>query len=228
MQANRSQEKSSTYAFPANRHQEPPRFAKVSIHPASLIVSSKYAARLPYMQCPSRGGAPAYRVTPTVNINGYTDQDVVEIEQDEMDRCRQEYTSDDFNQNHVPGRSEFINGGGSAHFSFSEINTGDYSWAIFTIFQNLEDVRTNYGYPMPVNSGYRNPVKNRCRLDPPGAPESRHIYGDAADIDVRDNDGDGDLADDSAALRQAAYNAAASYVREYPERNYSHVHMDWR
>jgi uncharacterized protein YcbK (DUF882 family) len=107
------------------------------------------------------------------------------------------------------------------------LNTGDYSWAIIRdrLLTGLENTRSNYDYPMPVTSGYRNPARNQ-RVG--GQPNSRHVYGDAADIAVRDNNGDGDLSDDSKRLARAALDAGATYTQEYPERGYSHVHMDWR
>jgi len=129
--------------------------------------------------------------------------------------------------NYWPVCDDFTQSAGSAHFSFVELNTGDYSWAIIRdrLLTGLENTRSNYGYPMPVTSGYRNPARNQ-RVG--GQPNSRHVYGDAADIAVRDNNGDGDLSDDSKRLARAALDAGATYTQEYPERGYSHVHMDWR
>jgi len=130
--------------------------------------------------------------------------------------------------NYWPVCDDFTQSAGSAHFSFVELNTGDYSWAIIRdrLLMGLENTRSNYGYPMPVTSGYRNP--HRQATVNPSAMNSRHVYGDAADIDVRDNNGDGDLSDDSKRLVRAARDAGATYTQEYPEGGYSHVHMDWR
>ena len=43
----------------------------------------------------------------------------------------------------------------------------------------LEDIRTHFGAPININSGYRCPVHNK---DVGGATQSRHMVGDAADF----------------------------------------------
>lgn len=175
--------------------------------------------------CPDgRDGVLSYKIFAFVAVDGASDADTITIIQDEIDQCRQEYTSDDFNQATVPGRSAFTNSGGSTHFSFAEANWGDYSWAIFNIYNNLESVRSNYGYGMQVNSGYRNPVHNRCAVG--GVVESRHIYGLAADIQVFDHAGDGSRVDDWWELHDAAVAAGAS-VESITQGGVGHVHMQW-
>jgi hypothetical protein len=75
----------------------------------------------------------------------------------------------------------------SYYFSFSELNTGDYSWALVrrplvrpaSSGYGLDRWRELYGAPRIINSAYRNPVHN---AGVGGAPNSRHIWGDASDL----------------------------------------------
>jgi uncharacterized protein YcbK (DUF882 family) len=46
---------------------------------------------------------------------------------------------------------------------------------------NLQALRDEIGKPIRINSGYRSPAHNRAVG---GAPRSRHVVGDAADIVV--------------------------------------------
>ncbi|MEW6104635.1 MAG: D-Ala-D-Ala carboxypeptidase family metallohydrolase, partial [bacterium] len=155
------------------------------------------------------------------------------VTQDERDQCRQEYI--DMNKARRPARNEFVNGGGSPNFSFNELNssinptTGNrYSWAVLRpiLYTGLEATRANYGYPMIVNSGYRNPIR-QLQVNPT-APESRHIYGDAADIAVVDINNNGIIEPDEwDELADAATAANADYI-EPRQQTGAWVHMDWR
>lgn len=156
------------------------------------------------------------------------------ITQDEIDQCRQEYV--DMNKNHKPTRGEFVDNttySNPGHFSFGEINSGDYDVAIFTIAQHLENIREAIGnLAMPVNSGYRNPIRN---ASVGGATNSRHIYGDAVDIGLQDWDKDGDKdEDDWILMKNAADAEGASYIEPYEDTKpilgvrEGWVHMDWR
>jgi len=135
---------------------------------------------------------------------------------DERDQIIQEYV--DFGVNFVPTCGDFTQDASSAHFSFAELNTGDYSWAIIRdrLLTGLETTRSNYGYPMLVNSGYRNPARN-ARIG--GASQSRHMYGDAADIAAGD-------CPTWNALAEAACRAGA-WVEPISLSGVGHVHMDW-
>lgn len=151
--------------------------------------------------------------------------DITTIHQDEIDQCRQEYI--DMNKATKPTRAQFVNAmtyQNPGHFSFNEINSGSYSWAIFSIANNLENIRTDIGnMTMTVNSGYRNPIHN---ANIGGKPESRHIYGLAADIAVIDYNGDGNVNKTDWDILATAAQQADAWVEPYTDTGYW-VHMDW-
>lgn len=135
---------------------------------------------------------------------------------DERDQIIQEYIT--YGVDFVPACSDFTQNASSQHFSFAELNTGDYIWAIIRgyFLTGLEATRSNYGNPMIINSAYRNPARN-ARVG--GAPNSRHMHGDAADIAAGDCDAWNRLAD--AACR------AGAWVEPRSQSGVGHVHMDW-
>ena len=137
---------------------------------------------------------------------------------DERDQIIQEYV--DFGVNFVPTCGDFTQDASSAHFSFAELNTGDYSWAIIrtSLLDGLECTRSANGdVPLIINSGYRNPAKqNRVN---PGAINSRHVHGDAADIAS------------NASTWQPLHDAGKSCSACVEPEGLSgagHVHVDWR
>ena len=100
----------------------------------------------------------------------------------ELDKLVQEYKT--VQAAYIPKCNEFTNSAHSPHLSFQALNTGDYLWAILR-GQMLEGSECIYKHlsaseHLLVNSGYRNPFHN-AKI-PNSAPESRHIYGDAVDI----------------------------------------------
>ena len=129
----------------------------------------------------------------------------------------------DMQKQHIPARTEFVNSSTysdpGGHFPFSEVNSGDYSWAIFTIADKLENIYSGYG-PISLSGGYRNPVHN-ANIIPTGAPESRHIYGDAADIATTVNTWKN--------LRDAVHKYYPNACCE-PKAvsGTGHLHVDWR
>ncbi len=109
----------------------------------------------------------------------------------ELDRLRDEYVT---GSRPVPPATDFTQSASSAHFSFAELNSGNYSWAVLTpaLFSQLEAVRVGVGnLPVTILSGYRNPVHNDSL--PHSVPNSRHQYGDAADANPGDYNGDGQV-----------------------------------
>lgn len=134
----------------------------------------------------------------------------------------------------VPNRNEFVNTQtyvNPGHFAFNEININQqYGWAIFTIAQRLENIRNDSAIvnkTMPVNSGYRNPIRNEAQ--PGSALNSRHIYGDAADIGRRDFNGDGNVDSlDWKRLRDVAKRLYPNVWIEDEVDTGTWVHMDWR
>ncbi|MCB9673640.1 MAG: DUF882 domain-containing protein [Alphaproteobacteria bacterium] len=76
----------------------------------------------------------------------------------------------------------------------------------------LQDLRDELG-PLVVNSGYRPPGYNASIG---GATYSRHMYGDAFDIDP--------VNVSLTTLQSACYSHGAGYVGVYT----THMHCDWR
>ena len=73
----------------------------------------------------------------------------------------------------------------SAHFKVKEFACRDGSDAVLTaprLVMVLESIRTHFGKPIIINSGYRTPQYNETVN---GADYSQHCYGTAADITIR-------------------------------------------
>jgi hypothetical protein len=153
------------------------------------------------------------------------------IAQNEIDMLRQQYV--DMRKNRIPVRGRFINVGATAHFDLREgfCRDGRHGYQMWSIMENLEDVRANLGHPMRINSGYRCPIHNTAVG---GSVESQHMYGTAADVAVKDWDGNGStdrdrdgIDDDWEQLRDAANAAGVSYIVPY-HLSGRWLHMDWR
>lgn len=127
----------------------------------------------------------------------------------------------DYGVSFVPACYDFTQTASSAHFTFAELNSGDYSWAIIrqVLLDGLETARANYGNnPLVINSGYRNPAK-QFRIDGGASLNSRHVYGDAADIASNSSSW--------APIKDAA-KAAGACVEPQSGSGSGHVHADWR
>jgi len=74
------------------------------------------------------------------------------------------------------------------------------------IVYHLQQVRSGLGRPLVVSSAFRDPEHNR---DVGGATYSRHLYGDAVDIDVDQS------APDANARAQEIYNEARDVGIDY-------------
>jgi hypothetical protein len=184
----------------------------------------------------------AYKITAKATINGTQQEEYEVLIQDELDQLRQQYH--DMNRNQKPERNAFVNAQNyidPGHFSFEEINStgtvagvplaGDVTtWAIFTVADKLETIRTDIGNrTMPVSDGYRTPIRQLAISA--GAPEGNHQYGLAADIrNSEDYNTDGvhvfQDSDDWEYLKAAARPKDAC-VEPYSDTG-SWVHMDWR
>jgi len=107
---------------------------------------------------------------------------------DSRDALIQEYAT--YGVSLHPTCSNFTSSKRTEYFAFSELETGDYSWALLrspfvaakSTGYGIDRWRYEYGGPRYTNSVYRNPARNR-RIG--GATQSRHMYGDAADLDNR-------------------------------------------
>lgn len=115
------------------------------------------------------------------------------------------------------------------YFSLSEINKGDYSLALIRDSlitradsgYELDKWRHEYGSSRVINSGYRNPVRND---DVGGKPLSRHMFGDAADLDVVSN-----TVEEWDDLKAAADLSDSDFVEPQTGAcSLGCVHADWR
>ena len=147
---------------------------------------------------------------------------------DARDTIRREYVTHMVNLR--PICANFTQNRHSTYFTFNELNTGNFAWALIRdpliIDHNnnnygLDEWRVAYGIAMTVNSAYRNPARNAAVG---GARNSRHMYGDAADI--RNVSGTINEYNNMAA---AAGTANADYIEPWtgPCGN-GCVHADWR
>jgi hypothetical protein len=106
---------------------------------------------------------------------------------DERTNIIQEYTQYSFG--FIPTCPDFTQTRRSGDFQFSELNSGDYSWALVrdpfiaasSSGYGLDRWRDEYGGSRIMNSAYRNPVRN-ANVGGAFNPPSRHMFGDAGDL----------------------------------------------
>lgn len=130
-----------------------------------------------------------------------------------LDRLRDEYVE---RGRLTPRPSEFTQSRSSQNFSFSELRAAAYSWAMITqgLLNRLEAARASVGGPMLIVSGYRNPAHNDSVG---GVSNSRHQYGDAADVNPKDYNNDGVVdGDDKKILADSAHEAGFNEVISKP------------
>lgn len=146
---------------------------------------------------------------------------------DQRDTIIAEYVR--YGVNVHPSCGSFTRSAHTVHFTFGELNTGDYSWALLrapflagaSSGYGLDRWREEYGGPRTANSAYRNPSHN-ARVG--GASQSRHMFGDAADL--RNVSG---TTREYNAMVSAARRAHADYI-EPPTLacRIACAHADWR
>jgi hypothetical protein len=85
------------------------------------------------------------------------------------------------------------------------------------LVEHCQNARNRYGV-MVVNSGYRTPAYNQSLG---GATYSRHMYGDAVDIDAN-------TQSEYDALVNVFAPENPDYVEPYSLGGYNHYHGDWR
>ncbi|MGE0129646.1 MAG: D-Ala-D-Ala carboxypeptidase family metallohydrolase [Blastocatellales bacterium] len=152
-----------------------------------------------------------------VNTDPTASYAVEQLCNDTRDTIRIEYQT--YNVAFLPVCEDFTQDAHSAHFAFNELNSGDYNWAIIrnVLLTGLENTRTNYfDLPLIINSGYRNPARNSVAG---GAINSRHVYGDAADIASNQSDWQG---------KSTAARLAGACIEPVEQSGFGHVHADWR
>jgi hypothetical protein len=180
---------------------------------------------------PDSGDYFSWDETPTVNIMGKSLTPGVWTQGivcgDERDSIIKEYIT--YKIPFTPTCDEFTQTAHTADYSFSDLNTGDYSWALIrqplvnsaVVGYGLEKWVANIGSVHLITSAYRNPARN-ARVG--GATSSRHLYGDAVDLqNVTRSTSEYNL------LRKAALSAGADYVEPLNGPcGTGCVHADWR
>jgi hypothetical protein len=147
---------------------------------------------------------------------------------DERDAIIKEYV--DKGVNLTPACADFTQAAKSEFFTFKQLTVNDpHSWALIReplvvgkrTRYGLDKWRQEYGSARITNSVYRSPIKNETVG---GAPQSRHMHGDAADL--RNETGKDPEYD---AMVTAAQNARADYIEPIsgPCKK-ACVHADWR
>lgn len=135
----------------------------------------------------------------------------------------------------TPACSDFTESASNAYYSFNTLKgSDDYQWALIQyplvepastgvgLSAWVSSYETAYGAGVPTfNSGYRTPVYNLTLNG--SARASRHMFGDAADLNSSGSE------TIFLELTASAYAAGASYVEPNNSYvNYGHVHADWR
>lgn len=168
-----------------------------------------------------RSGTLSYKIIAYLLSEGNKEQTSVLIWQDELDQLRQEYV--DLNKNRIPDRKEFTQ-------EYPSLNMGDYSWAIVNpkIIEGYRVITETFSpYRITMNCAYRNPVHNAAIPD--SAKESRHIYGDALDLQIVSIGHKGSPNyEDWKVLADAARDAKPTFIEPYSQSKAGHVHADWR
>ena len=171
-----------------------------------------------------------YEINAKVTVNGYTIKTSPKnIQQDRRDALRQEYTGHDVNVPPIPPRADIIDISSytSTNFPFAEVNSGFYpDLMIFKIVQHLEHIRTAIGnQTMKVTSGFRDPSKNAATRD--ADRYSAHQFGRAADIALRDWNGD-EVADSRDQDYIYNFVIAEGGTTEPFYKTPTWVHMQWK
>ena len=142
---------------------------------------------------------------------------------DVRDSIISEYENTTLNQTgYIPYCGDFTDSASTPHFTFAELNTGDYSWAILEpqLLTGIENIRSNAGNnPLTVSSCYRNPAHN-ARVG--GKPDSQHMLGLAVDFATYDEETIWNQLDAAAKAASACVEPSNLIL------NYNHLHADWR
>jgi Peptidase M15 len=145
---------------------------------------------------------------------------------DERGNIIAEYVSHGVNW--TPTCDDFSTGGGTANFSWPELNRSPgsghppYGIVRSVLWTGLEDTRSSYNRGgIIIDSGYRCPHGNALVG---GVAQSRHMWGDAADMHSAEHPWD---FSEWNLLQQAAVAAGATFIEPYSQ-DPSHVHADWR
>ena len=125
----------------------------------------------------------------------------------------------------LPICSDFTQSSPDSHWTFPQLNSGTYSWAVIGSYftTGLVAVQNSAGN-LTINGAYRNPEAEKTAASNAGAhypPGSRHQYGDAADLATGNNQ------NTFTAIRSAGLNNSACGEPQSVS-GLGHVHLDWR
>jgi peptidase M15-like protein len=130
----------------------------------------------------------------------------------------------------LPGR--FSQGKRSIYFSNAQLNNGAYTWAILpdyvlTMLDAVYVDMRNRGYPIQLNSFYRNPAHNDGIG---GAPTSLHQYGQAVDMQTFDFDGSNTTDKTDWQLLESVFLAQnpKPHIEPIELSGVGHVHAEWK
>jgi hypothetical protein len=132
----------------------------------------------------------------------------------------------------VPDASSFIQESqytNPGNFSWAELSDPSSNWAIITdgLRNGIQATRTGYGSALGISAGYRTPDTNAGTGG--SAQCSEHIFGTAADVQIRNSSGAHDCTMWDAIA--AAGNAAGAWVESWAELvrrgTPNHVHLDF-
>ena len=139
---------------------------------------------------------------------------------DDRDKLMDEYATYRIGMNLSCG--SFTSEAHTEHFSFAQLNSGNYKWAVLgkNLLNGLECIcKRRPKEQVNLNSGYRNPAHNATLKG--AAPDSRHVHGDAADL------ASGPRTWQSISRDGKACQACVEPLRLIGN-SASHVHVDWR
>jgi len=141
---------------------------------------------------------------------------------DQRNTIIQEYVT--YNTVYYPQCAEFAQSVTGSAFTFQQLNSGNYSWAILRSYFIPKLNSLESSAPFTVRSAYRNPAaesvaatNNNGRF----VPGSRHMYGDAVDI----------------VTTQSTWSTYQTYGHQLGAcveptsvqgGSYTHAHLDWR
>ena len=164
---------------------------------------------------------------PTIGVGQTTDQATLKTPppcNDQRDTIIAEYKT--YHVGLQPACMDFTQSSPSANFSFASLNSSTYQWAILRPYlgTGIDAIDSHAPYGMTINSGYRNPAKQHSLN--PSAPNSRHQFGDAVDINTLNNNTQWQQMHDTAKQWGTAGGAVCMEPRAVSTNN--HLHVNWR
>lgn len=120
--------------------------------------------------------------------------------------------------------TEFTQSSTTPQFTFSQLNSGTYTWAILRSYFLSELTSLSAKSAFSINSAYRNPAKESSVSYSQGGryhPGSRHQYGDAVDVAT--------TASTWATFQTYGHQLGACVEPTAIQGgSFAHAHLDWR